>query len=89
MRSETTKRFRKAYAHLPEHIQEQTRKAYKLWKKNPFHSSFQFKQIHDTEPVYSVRISLSYRALGIKEQDTIIWFWVGSHADYDKMIALL
>lgn len=89
MKSVTTKRFRKAYAYLPEHIQEQTRKAFQLWKKNPFHASLQFKQVHDTEPVYSVRVSLSYRALGVKEKDTIIWFWVGSHADYDKMIASL
>ena len=87
MRSVTTERFRKAYAHLPEYVQEQTKKAYKLWKKNPQHPSLQFKQVHDTEPVYSVRVSLSYRALGAKQHDVIIWFWIGSHADYDKMIA--
>ncbi len=89
MRSETTKRFRKAYAHLPEHIQEQTRKAYKLWRINNNHPGLQFKQVHDTGPIYSVRISLSYLAIGLKEKDTIIWIWVGTHAEYDKMIASL
>jgi len=89
MKSVTTKRFRKAYAELPEHIQEQTRKAYKTWKVNPNHPSLQVKPVHDTEPIYSVRVSLSYRALGVKEKDTMIWFWVGSHSDYDKMIASL
>ena len=59
MNSVTTARFRKAYSHLPEHIQEQVRKAYKLWKKNPQHPGLQFKQVHDTEPVFSVRISIS------------------------------
>ena len=89
MNSVTTARFRKEYAHLPEHIQDQTRKAYKQWKKNPNHPGLQFKQVHDTEPIYSVRVSLSYRAIGIKQKDNFIWFWVGSHADYDKMIASL
>ena len=89
MNSVTTERFRKAYARLPEHIQEQTRKAYKLWKKNPKHPALQFKQVHDTEPIYSVRVSLSYRSLGIKQKDTVIWFWIGSHADYDRMIVNL
>ena len=89
MRSVTTKRFRKAYAELPEHIQEQTRKAYELWKKNSNHPSLQFKQVHDIEPIYSVRVSLSYRAIGLKEKNVIIWIWVGTHAEYDKMIAAL
>ena len=78
MKSVTTERFRKAYAHLPEYVQEQTKKSYKLWKKNLNHPGLQFKQVHDTEPVYSVRVSLSYRALGVKQEDIIIWFWVGS-----------
>ena len=89
MRSVTTERFRRSYAYLPENVQNQTRKAYKLWKKNPNHPSLQFKPIHDTEPVYSVRVSLSYRALGLKQAGVFIWFWIGSHADYDKMIASL
>lgn len=89
MKSVTTKRFRKEYTGLSEHIQDQTRKAYKLWRKNPFHPGLQFKQVHDTQPVYSVRVSLSYRALGVKEKNTMIWFWIGSHTEYDKMIASL
>lgn len=89
MKSVTTAPFRKTYAHLPEHIQEQTKKAYNLWKKNPFHPGLQFKLVHNTEPIYSVRISLSYRVLGVKQHDTMIWFWVGSHSEYDKMIASL
>lgn len=89
MNSVTTVRFRKAYAYLPEHIQEQARKAYLQWKKNSQHPSLQFKQIHKIEPIFSVRISLSYRVIGVKKKDNIIWFWIGSHADYDKMIASL
>ena len=86
MKSITTERFRKAYSALPEHVRVSALKAYKLWHKDPLHPSLQFKKIHKTQPVYSVRISLSCRALGVKDKDTLIWFWIGSHADYDKLI---
>jgi len=89
MISVTTERFKKAYNELPEQVKESARKAYKKWKENPTHSSLQFKQIHKTQAVYSVRINLSYRALGIKQANTLIWFWIGSHAEYDKLIASL
>ncbi|MEO8148162.1 MAG: hypothetical protein ABI723_11015 [Bacteroidia bacterium] len=86
MKSVTTERFRKAYDALPEHVRVSALKAYKLWHKNPLHPSLKFKRIHSTKPVYSVRVSLSCRALGIKQDETIIWFWIGSHADYNKLI---
>lgn len=40
-------------------------------------------------PIYSVRIALGWRAVGVKEGEHMIWFWIGSHAEYDKLIALL
>jgi hypothetical protein len=87
MNSVTTERFRKAYSALPDHIKEQAIKTYRTWKKNPYPPGIQFKQIHKTEPIYSVRITLSYRAIGVKNKNTIVWFWIGSHAEYDKLIA--
>lgn len=88
MISTTTKRFRKAYAKLPIHIQKSSKKAYRLWKENPYHPSLHFKQIHKKLPIYSVRIALAWRTVGIKQDDKMIWFWIGSHADYDKLIAI-
>jgi len=87
MKSETTLRFRKAYEHLPEQIKVSARRAYNLWKENPHHPGLQFKQIHKSQPIFSVRITLSWRALGVKEGNCIIWFWIGSHAEYDRLIA--
>ena len=40
-----------------------------------------------TEPIYSVRVSRGYRAMGIKQDDTMIWFWIGSHAEYDDLLS--
>ena len=54
---------------------------------DPWHPSLYFKQIHGTEPIYSVRISLGWRAVGVRSGNTVIWYWIGSHADYDKLIA--
>jgi len=71
---------------LPGDVQLQTKKAYELWQKDPYHDSLQFKRIHSKRPIYSVRIGIHWRAIGIKEEDTLTWFWIGSHADYDKLI---
>lgn len=89
MESQTTPKFWKAYYKLPPQIQEAAQKAYQIWQNDPYNSSLQFKQIHSIKPIYSVRIGLEWRAVGIKEGNTIIWFWIGSHADYDKIISQL
>ncbi len=86
MNSVTTSKFRICFSKLPTHIQKASRKAYHLWKENPQHPSLQFKLVAPENSIYSVRVSLAYRALGVKENETIIWFWIGSHADYDELI---
>lgn len=89
MISRTTARFRKAFAILPRHIQRQARDAYRLFQENPQHPSLHFKPIHTTRPIYSARIGIHYRAVGILEDETIVWFWVGAHAAYDQLCAHL
>ena len=74
---------------LSPELRQQARVSYKLFKQNPYHPSLHFKQIHTTKPIYSVRVGRSYRALGIRKGDTITWFWIGSHAEYDKLISQL
>ncbi|MBI1881798.1 MAG: hypothetical protein HYR94_26775 [Chloroflexi bacterium] len=89
MKSRTTERFRKAFANLPEQVQRQARAAYKLFSRNPYHPSLHFKQIHPTRPIYSARVSLDCRALGVREGEEVIWFRVGSHDEYNKLLARL
>ena len=86
LRSVTTERFRQCFKRLPETIQRQARSAYKRFKANPQHPSLRFKPVHNTRPIYSVRVNLNYRALALKEQDTLIWFWIGDHEDYDLLL---
>ena len=89
MTSRTTKRFRKLLEGLPRHVQKQAREAYVIWMRDPWHGSLQFKQIHATRPIFSARIGLDWRAVCIRSEDTAIWFFIGSHADYDKLIKAL
>ena len=84
MHSVTTTRFRECFGKLPAHVQQLSRKAYRLWKDNLQPPSIQFKLVVPEESIYSVRVSLAYRALGVKQNETIIWFWIGSHTDYEK-----
>ena len=81
--------FVELFRQLPGTVRAQARKSYRLWKKNPRHPSLHFKRAHTKDPVYSVRISRGYRALGLLEDETIAWFWVGSHAAYDKILTQL
>ena len=74
---------------LPAHVQNQARDAYRLFRRNPAHPGLHFKQVHPEPPTYSARVGIGYRALGVLEGDTITWFWIGSHAEYDTLLARL
>jgi len=86
VKSRTTEKFRKAFAVLPEQIQRQARSAYRIFRQNPHHPSLHFKQVHPVKPIYSVRINIEYRAVGVREQDEMIWFWIGPHTEYEKLL---
>jgi mRNA-degrading endonuclease RelE of RelBE toxin-antitoxin system len=87
VKSHTTTQFRRAFAKLPESVQKQTREAYRKFQQDPGHPSLRFKKVHSELPIYSARISKDYRAVGQLEGDAVIWFWVGSHAEYDKLLS--
>ena len=83
MRHFANARFWQAYENLPEHVRSLADKSYALLKENPRHPSLNFKKI---DRFWSVRIGIRYRALGLDVEDGILWFWIGSHAEYDALI---
>ena len=89
MTSRTTERFRKAFAGLPERVQERARGAYLLFRQDPQHPSLRLKQVHASRPIFSVRVGLGHRALAVREGEVYIWFWIGTHADYDRLLRQL
>jgi hypothetical protein len=84
--SQLTSDFLDCFAKLPEVVKEQARRCYQMWRDNPAHPSLHFKRIHGHEDLYSVRVGLGWRAMGLLEDNTISWFWIGSHAEYDTLI---
>lgn len=82
MNSRTTRRFRELLAALPAHVRRQAQEAYRLFQGNPAHPGLHSKQVHTDPPIYSARVGIGYRAVGALDGGTIIWFWIGSHADY-------
>lgn len=86
MISYKSERFRKLFAELPKHIRQQAREVYKQFEKDPFHPGLHFKHVHSIKPIYSARINIDYRVLGIKSKNEIVWFWIGTHNEYDKLL---
>ncbi|MDT3739140.1 MAG: hypothetical protein RO257_06510 [Candidatus Kapabacteria bacterium] len=68
---------------LPIEIQINAKKKFELLKSNPSHPSLHLKEVNE---YWSIRIGIKYRALGIQKDENIIWFWIGKHNDYDKLI---
>jgi hypothetical protein len=84
--SETTPEFWQLYRALPSEVRERARAAYALFEQDLSHPGLRFKRIGLREPMYSARIGLHYRVVGLLDGDTVVWWWIGSHADYDKLI---
>jgi len=86
VKSRTTRRFRQDLESLPSEARRRAQEAYRLFANDPSHPSLRFKKVHPSEPIYSVRITRQYRALGLWEGDQLIWFWIGSHEDYERLL---
>jgi len=86
MNSHTTKNFRESYKKLPKEIRQVAKKQYQLFIIDSFHPSLNFKRVHSSMAIFSARISAGYRALGVLKENTVIWFWIGNHDDYEKIL---
>jgi hypothetical protein len=71
------------YRGLPADVQALAGKSFALLKADSRHPSLRLKRI---EHFHSVRVGLYYRALGVTVEGGISWFWIGTHAEYDKIV---
>lgn len=83
MKHFATPAFWAYYRALPKPVQELADKSFALLKNDSYHPSLHFKK---TGRFWSVRIGLAYRALGVLIPEGVLWFWIGSHADYDNLL---
>lgn len=86
MKSRALPQFWELYQRLPKRVRRRAGKAYRLWQRDPDMPSLHFKRVGTTRPVYSVRIGDEYRALGLLQDDTVTWFWIGRHDEYERML---
>jgi hypothetical protein len=86
VKSELTDDFRACFEKLPNRIKRQARASYQSWKMNPHHPSLEFKRVGRKSPIYSIRVGIGWRALGLKQRNNVTWFWIGSHASYDRLL---
>ena len=75
--------FWDAYRRLPERVRERADKNFALLKQDPQHASLHLKKVGR---YWSVRVGLRYRALAVEVDAGLLWFWIGSHSDYDEML---
>ena len=87
MKSRTTRKFWRLYDGLPVDVQSHARRSYQQWRSDPSHPSLHFKRVDRTDPAYSIRIGIHHRALGMLEGDTVTWFWIGHHDEYERLLA--
>ena len=85
MKSSTTPDFWATFSSLPPEIKARAKLAYRLWQHDPRHPSLQFKKAGN---VWSVRIGGGHRALALLEEDAFHWFWIGNHAEYERLLDL-
>ena len=83
MKHSASPRFWAAYEALPESVRSLADANFQLLKRDPRHPSLQFKKVGK---YWSVRVGRRYRALAVETDDTYLWFWIGSHAQYDRLI---
>ena len=86
MKSVYAEEYQELFAKLPPDVQKQARKANRLFNINPYYPGLRFECVNKEKSRHSVRINRKYRAVGRMEGDTIVWYFIGTHADYDRII---
>lgn len=83
MKSRAVRSFWDGYHALPAAAQKAAAKQHRLWLADPFHPSLHFKKVGRH---WSARVSDDYRAVGIMDGDSVIWYFIGTHAEYNRLL---
>lgn len=83
MRHRANPKFRKFYEQLPKEIQHLADENFDLLKSDHRHPSLHFKKVGR---MWSARVGIHYRAAAVEDGQDIVWFWIGHHSEYDRLI---
>jgi hypothetical protein len=84
MNNLTSPRYWRHYNALPSEIQKVADKNFQLFKKNPQHPSLRFER--KKPELWSVRVGSGNRALARQLGGNLIWFWIGPHDEYERLL---
>lgn len=56
---------------------------YALLQRDSRHPSLRLKKVGR---FWSVRVGLHHRALAVEDGADLVWFWIGTHAEYDRIL---
>jgi hypothetical protein len=87
--SRTNPQFHHEFARLPARVKRQARSAYRRFKENPHHPGLRFKKLPPFDDIWSLRINDSHRAVGRRRGEEILWFFIGTHGEYDALLKSL
>ena len=79
--------FWRAYDRLAPVVKVRAKAAWKLFERDPNHSSLRFKRLQARKDLWSVRVTEQYRAVGVRSGDTIEWLWIGTHNEFDNLFS--
>jgi hypothetical protein len=83
MKNFASRAFWESYDALPEHIQELADRNFALLRSDPSHPSLHFKRVGRFR---SAHIGRTFRALAVEVEDGLLWFWIGDHSEYERII---
>lgn len=83
MRHFATPGFWQRYHELSPDTRALADEKYALLKADPKHPSLHFKKVGR---FWSCRVGLRHRVLGVEHTKGVVWFWIGTHAEYDRLV---
>jgi hypothetical protein len=86
VKSRTTSEFRRLLSALSPRARKDAQKAWRIWQADPAAPGLQFKKLQLQGNYWSARVNDDHRAVGLLRGDTIIWFWIGSHREYERLL---
>ena len=83
MKHRASARFWRSYHELPTDIQRQADACFRVLKNDPRHPSLDFKKVGR---FWSARIGMHHRAVAVERGEDLVWFWIGRHDEYERLI---
>jgi mRNA-degrading endonuclease RelE of RelBE toxin-antitoxin system len=87
MRHFALQRFWRHYRQLPKDVRQLADKNFAVLQADPQHPSLHFKRVGRSKQLWSVRVGMHYRALAVEKPEGMVWFWIGTHAEYDRLLS--